>query len=55
MKKLFPYVCWLIPTISFAQSYSIDWYKISGGGGTSTGGTYPSLVAPSASPMPAAR
>jgi len=24
----------------FAQSYSIDWYKISGGGGTSTGGTY---------------
>lgn len=23
-----------------AQSYSVDWYKISGGGGTSTGGTY---------------
>lgn len=23
-----------------AQNYSIDWYKISGGGGTSTGGTY---------------
>ena len=23
-----------------AQSYSIDWYKISGGGGTSTGGEY---------------
>src|ERR1035437_7040629 len=23
-----------------AQSYSIDWHKISGGGGTSTGGTY---------------
>ena len=23
-----------------AQSYSIDWYKIAGGGGTSTGGTY---------------
>jgi hypothetical protein len=23
-----------------AQSYTIDWYKISGGGGTSTGGTY---------------
>jgi hypothetical protein len=22
------------------QSYSIDWYKIAGGGGTSTGGTY---------------
>ncbi len=30
----------LIPTISFAQSYSIDWYKVSGGGGTSTGATY---------------
>src|SRR5580658_1156297 len=23
-----------------AQSYSIDWYKVAGGGGTSTGGTY---------------
>ena len=23
-----------------AQSYSINWYKIAGGGGTSTGGTY---------------
>lgn len=22
------------------QSYSVDWYKISGGGGSSTGGTY---------------
>jgi hypothetical protein len=30
----------LVPTISFAQSYTIDWYKIAGGGGTSTGGTY---------------
>ncbi len=30
----------LIPTISYAQSYTIDWYKVSGGGGTSTGGTY---------------
>ena len=25
---------------SRAQSYSIDWYKVSGGGGTSTGGVY---------------
>ena len=25
---------------AFGQSYSIDWYKVSGGGGTSTGGTY---------------
>jgi hypothetical protein len=23
-----------------AQNYTIDWYKVSGGGGTSTGGTY---------------
>lgn len=23
-----------------AQNYTVDWYKISGGGGTSTGGTY---------------
>ena len=23
-----------------AQSYSVDWHKIAGGGGTSTGGTY---------------
>ena len=25
---------------AIAQSYSIDWFKVSGGGGTSTGGTY---------------
>jgi hypothetical protein len=30
----------LIPTLGLAQQYSIDWYKIAGGGGTSTGGTY---------------
>jgi hypothetical protein len=30
----------LIPAVSFAQQYSIDWHKIAGGGGTSTGGTY---------------
>jgi hypothetical protein len=23
-----------------AQSYSVDWFKVAGGGGTSTGGTY---------------
>jgi len=28
-----------LSTVS-AQSYSIDWYKIAGGGGTSTGATY---------------
>jgi len=40
MKKLILLFGLLIPTISFAQSYSIDWYKIAGGGGTSTGATY---------------
>jgi hypothetical protein len=40
MKKLFLLFALLIPSLSFAQSYSIDWYKVSGGGGTSTGGTY---------------
>jgi hypothetical protein len=29
-----------IPSVLRAQSYSIDWYKISGGGGTSTNGPY---------------
>lgn len=34
-------ICGLLLTrAATAQSYSIDWYKVSGGGGTSTGGTY---------------
>jgi hypothetical protein len=37
--------CFFILTSAFClrtwgQSYSIDWYKIAGGGGTSTGGVY---------------
>jgi hypothetical protein len=28
------------PFVISAQNYSIDWFKIAGGGGTSTGGTY---------------
>src|SRR5450432_2922398 len=40
MKKLFLLLGLLIPTVSFAQQYSIDWYKISGGGGTSSNGQY---------------
>ena len=40
MKKTFLMLGLLIPAIGFAQSYSIDWYKIAGGGGTSTGGVY---------------
>lgn len=30
----------LIPAAAHSQTYSIDWYKISGGGGTSTNGQY---------------
>jgi hypothetical protein len=40
MKKLLIYLGLLVPIIGFAQSYSIDWYKVAGGGGTSTGGVY---------------
>lgn len=40
MKKLLLFLGLLIPTISIAQNYSIDWYEIAGGGGTSTGATY---------------
>ena len=40
MKNLILYFSLLLPAASFAQSYSIDWHKIAGGGGTSTGGVY---------------
>ena len=40
MKKLFILWSLMPPVIGFAQSYNIDWYKVSGGGGTSTGGVY---------------
>ena len=30
----------LLPAGGFAQTYSVDWYKIAGGGGTSTNGAY---------------
>jgi hypothetical protein len=30
----------LVPSLLSAQQYSIDWYKIAGGGGTSTNGSY---------------
>ena len=43
MKKLILILGLSLPLASFAQSYSVDWYKIAGGGGTSTGGNY-SLV-----------
>ncbi len=31
---------WALTTATHAQNYSIDWHKIAGGGGTSTGGVY---------------
>ena len=40
MRKLILLLGLLLPAFSHAQSYSIDWYKIAGGGGTSTGGVY---------------
>ena len=38
MKRSFFLFGLLIPTISFSQTCSIDWHKVAGGGGTSTGG-----------------
>jgi hypothetical protein len=40
MKKPIMLFCLLFSTGAFAQSYSIDWHKIAGGGGTGTGGVY---------------
>jgi hypothetical protein len=40
MKKIVLMFGLLIPSLGIAQNYSIDWYKVAGGGGTSTGGTY---------------
>src|ERR1019366_6358289 len=40
MRRLILLLGLLLPAFSHAQSYSIDWHKIAGGGGTSTGGVY---------------
>jgi len=40
MKKLLLIAGLLLPFLGAAQTYSIDWYKIAGGGGTSTSGQY---------------
>ena len=42
MKKVLLAVCglWLCGTAAQAQNYSIDWFSIDGGGGTSTGGVF---------------
>lgn len=37
MKKLILLFGLLIPALSHAQTYSISWYKVAGGGGTSVG------------------
>ena len=37
MKKLLLILGLLVPALGHAQSYSIDWFKVAGGGGTSTG------------------
>jgi hypothetical protein len=40
MKKLILVIGLLPALLASAQNYSIDWYKIAGGGGASAGGTY---------------
>ena len=40
MKNIILALVLLAPVVGVAQSYSIDWYKIAGGGGTSTNGQY---------------
>jgi hypothetical protein len=40
MKKIILLFGLLVPAMGFAQQYSIDWYKIAGGGGTSTSAIY---------------
>jgi hypothetical protein len=41
MKKSFLFFSlFLLSILGFAQSYSIDWYKIAGGGGASSNGQY---------------
>lgn len=40
MKTILLFCSLLASTLSFAQNYSIDWHKVAGGGGASTGGVY---------------
>jgi hypothetical protein len=40
MKKWILLFGLLTPAFSQAQSYTVDWHKIAGGGGTSSGGAY---------------
>ena len=40
MKTLLLLIGLILPLLGEAQTYTIDWYKIAGGGGTSTNGSY---------------
>lgn len=40
MKKLILALSLLVPAVTFAQPFSISWFKIAGAGGTSTGSVY---------------
>lgn len=40
MKAILLFTTFIVSTSSFAQSYSIDWHKIAGGGGLSSAGEY---------------
>jgi len=40
MKRIILLICLAAPALASAQSYQIEWYKFSGGGGSSTGGVY---------------
>ena len=40
MKRLVLLFTVLLPALGWTQPYSVTWYKVAGGGGTSTGGIY---------------
>jgi len=40
MKKTLFTIGLLLPMLGLAQQYSVDWFRIAAGGGTSTGGIY---------------
>lgn len=40
MKKIILLLALVLPMLGLAQQYSIDWHKIAGGGGTSSGGQF---------------
>ena len=40
MKKLILWLCLGLPALGFSQTYTVDWFKIAGGGGSSSGGAY---------------